>query len=828
MFNKKMKIQIPYFISDKDSLKPSRFRFGLILGMIMYGSFGVLDLFAMPTNYVTAWIIRFGIILPLLIITLILSYTKYLYRFSVAILFLLITIGQLGIIVMVGISVPGDVAFNSYYAGLILVMLWASFVFRLNFYTTIYIAISTILLYNFTALYIQNILLSAYSANELAFLLNNNFFLISAAVLVIIGAYQLEKKMIENKKINSELLSEKMQFKLAKEKAEESEKSLNTIIENIPFAVFAHNLDGEFIKVNNFSSKYTGYSKQELLKMTVADIDKESVSRNDREKIWLQLGQFGEKQIISNHYKKDGSTYPVEITLTSITLKNKPILLSIVQDISDRQKAEQVLKESVAKFKNMFERHSGIMLLIEPKTGLIIDANNSAIKFYGYDKAKLCSMKIDEINTLSLEQVLIERTKAINEEQNDFTFPHKLANGEIRIVEVHSSPIVFNEQQILFSIVYDISERKKVEQALKESELLLNQTQKIGKMGGWSYDVESEQMTYTDTIHEIHGTKLLSAEEGIEFYHSDDRELVWNSFNEALSKHKSYDLEGRFINAQGDNLFVRTIGQPIIENGKVVKVYGNLVDITERKTAELKLKASEQKLKVANTTKDKLFSIIAHDLKSPLNSILGFSELLNNKIQTYDIEKSKKFATIINTSAKNNLHLLENLLTWAKTQTEQIEFIPENLKLYPIVEEIFLVLNSSASLKNIKLISSLSDDIVAYADRCMLSTILRNLISNAIKFTNSGGKIDISAVSKQDHIEISVTDNGVGINEENQKKLFGADVNFTLLGTESESGTGLGLMLCKEFVEKHGGRIWVESEVGKGSKFAFTLPICEK
>jgi signal transduction histidine kinase len=249
------------------------------------------------------------------------------------------------------------------------------------------------------------------------------------------------------------------------------------------------------------------------------------------------------------------------------------------------------------------------------------------------------------------------------------------------------------------------------------------------------------------------------------------------------------------------------------------------IQIDDKDNAIKVLKKSDAKLKKLNTTKDKLFSIIAHDLKSPLNSILGFSELLIKNIETYDIKKSKKFATIINTSAKNDLLLLDNLLTWARTQTEQIEFIPENLKLYPIVEEIFLVLNSSASLKNIKLISSLSDDIVAYADQNMLRTILRNLFSNAIKFTNLGGKIDISAVSQQDHIEISVADNGVGITEENQKKLFGADVNFTLLGTESESGTGLGLMLCKEFVEKHDGKIWVESEPGKGSKFVFTLPV---
>jgi len=201
---------------------------------------------------------------------------------------------------------------------------------------------------------------------------------------------------------------------------------------------------------------------------------------------------------------------------------------------------------------------------------------------------------------------------------------------------------------------------------------------------------------------------------------------------------------------------------------------------------------------------------------------------MTKKIQTSDIEKAKKYAAVINISARNNLNLVDNLLTWAKTQAEEIKYKPENLDLKPIVEESLMVLYPTASHKEIKLINSVSDDIVVCADPDMLKTILRNLVQNAIKFTESNGKIDINAVSNPDHIEISVTDNGVGITEENQQKLFGTDLNFSMQGTENESGTGLGLMLCKEFVEKHGGKIWVESQVGKGSKFLFTLPVSAK
>jgi two-component system, sensor histidine kinase and response regulator len=189
-----------------------------------------------------------------------------------------------------------------------------------------------------------------------------------------------------------------------------------------------------------------------------------------------------------------------------------------------------------------------------------------------------------------------------------------------------------------------------------------------------------------------------------------------------------------------------------------------------------------------------------------------------------DIEKAKKYATVINSSAKNYLNLLDNLLTWAKTQTEEIKYTCKNLDLKPIVEESLMILYPAASHKKIELINSLSDNIVACADRNMLQTIIRNLVQNAIKFTDSGGRVEINAVALQDHIEISVSDNGVGITEEDKQKLFGSDLNFSMQGTENEGGSGLGLMLCKEFVEKHGGIIWVESQAGTGSKFVFTLP----
>ncbi|MCD4769113.1 MAG: hypothetical protein K8R35_02965 [Bacteroidales bacterium] len=231
-----------------------------------------------------------------------------------------------------------------------------------------------------------------------------------------------------------------------------------------------------------------------------------------------------------------------------------------------------------------------------------------------------------------------------------------------------------------------------------------------------------------------------------------------------------------------------------------------------------------RQLKELNATKDKLFSIIAHDLRSPFNCIVGFSELLCENIKDYDIEKSGNFIKQINSSAKHTLNLLDNLLAWAKTQTGQIDFKPQKIHVQPIIQEIIDSLDSSARIKNISLNHFQSSDIAVYADKNMLQTVLRNLISNAIKFTNTDGRVDINVISDQDQIKITIADNGVGMDEETQNNLFKIDANLTTNGTANEKGSGLGLILCKEFAEKLGGKIWIESILGEGSKFILTIP----
>jgi len=275
----------------------------------------------------------------------------------------------------------------------------------------------------------------------------------------------------------------------------------------------------------------------------------------------------------------------------------------------------------------------------------------------------------------------------------------------------------------------------------------------------------------------------------------------------------------------GETRIISTRKTRFIDSDGKKYLIGVIHDITEGKKSEDSLKESEKQLKELNATKDKLFSIIAHDLRSPYGNIIGLSELLIQNITDADLKESEKYTRLLNSSAKNTLILLDNLLNWAKSQTGQLSFNPENIRSSDVILEIIGLNESLAKTKNISLKHSCSDETEVYADKNMLKTVLRNLISNAIKFTDVGGHIRVLAVLKQDHVEITISDDGIGMNAEKRNGLFNLTSNRTTVGTANEKGSGLGLVLCKEFVEKNDGKIWVESEEGKGSHFKFTLPL---
>jgi signal transduction histidine kinase len=234
------------------------------------------------------------------------------------------------------------------------------------------------------------------------------------------------------------------------------------------------------------------------------------------------------------------------------------------------------------------------------------------------------------------------------------------------------------------------------------------------------------------------------------------------------------------------------------------------------------LREKTASLEEINATKDKLFSVIAHDLKSPFNSILGLSELLLDDNYSYNEAKSKDLIRCIHSSAKNTLTLTDNLLSWAKSQTGQLKFEPKSVSLKGVVDEVMGIVDTSAKFKNISVNYTQIPDIKVYADRNMIKSVLYNLLYNAIKFTHVNGTVSIFAENGENQVKIVVSDNGIGMDQETRDNIFDIASGSTN-GTASEKGSGLGLLLCKEFVEKHGGKIWVESEKGKGSNFFVTI-----
>ncbi len=237
-----------------------------------------------------------------------------------------------------------------------------------------------------------------------------------------------------------------------------------------------------------------------------------------------------------------------------------------------------------------------------------------------------------------------------------------------------------------------------------------------------------------------------------------------------------------------------------------------------------KIEQSENELKLLNAAKNKFFSIIAHDLKNPFHTVMGYSYLLSNDYDNFSEDERRKFAADIHQSTNNIFRLLQNLLEWSRSQTGRLTFNPREIEFKKVINNAVSVLLSLAEQKNIAIQLTYDDNLTLFADPQMIETVLRNLINNAIKFTPASGKIEITAMQADGQINLCVKDSGVGISQEDIQNLFQIDSTVKRKGTNNEDGSGLGLILCKEFVYKNNGRIWVESSPGEGSSFFFTVP----
>lgn len=382
----------------------------------------------------------------------------------------------------------------------------------------------------------------------------------------------------------------------------------------------------------------------------------------------------------------------------------------------------------------------------------------------------------------------------------------------------------------VIGVVTDITEQKNAERLLKESEI------KYKAVADFTYDweywlsKENEFIYNSPSCERITGYSARDFMNNATFFkqiiHKDDIDKVINHEVHVSETKTSDEIDMRIITRQGEVRWINHICHPVYDDsGNYIGKRGSNRDITNRKNAEKIIQELNRELSDLNVDKDRFIALLGHDLKSPFNILLGYSELLKENLRQLHIDEVEDFVDKINTTVKSTYNLLENILLWAREQSGKILFAPQKLSFIEIWMDTLNILKPLADAKDIVINYTATDKISVFADSDMLKTVMRNLVSNSIKFTNKGGVINIKAEGGTENVLITVSDNGIGITQDNLLKLFDLGKICTTTGTANETGTGLGLLLCKEFVEKHGGKIWVESEVGKGSNFKFTLPI---
>jgi len=296
--------------------------------------------------------------------------------------------------------------------------------------------------------------------------------------------------------------------------------------------------------------------------------------------------------------------------------------------------------------------------------------------------------------------------------------------------------------------------------------------------------------------------------------------LLYNRF--LITRNSNILLEKQKEEISESNTQLVELNHSLMEQKKMYEELNHKLNLSNQK-----LKVSESNLMEINATKDKFFSIISHDLRNPFASIVSFSRILKRDILNMRKDELSELALELDKSVLKIDNLLENLLQWSRTQTGKIKYRPEYIALHEIIKDNVNLVQNNARDKQIKLVDTVDDDLAVWADRNMTDTVIRNLLSNALKYTDQGGEIILSSFVKDHKAFIFVKDNGVGISEENKRKIFKTDSLHSTYGTMDEKGSGLGLLLCKEFVEKQGGEIFFESELGTGSVFTFSLP-CEQ
>ncbi len=505
----------------------------------------------------------------------------------------------------------------------------------------------------------------------------------------------------------------------------------------------------------------------------------------------------------------------------------------IEQEIRQQKQAQAKLRESEELFRAVFEQHAAVKLMIDPKTGNIIDANTAAEKFYGWSREKLCSMRIQEINTLPPEQVKEEMERARKAKKIHFNFRHRRADGSIRDVEVFSSAIQTKNRDFLHSIIHDVTEKKIIEEALRESEeryRTLVETQ-IEAICRWKLDTT---LTFVNTAYcQMLGKNRdeLVGQKWIQFVPEHAREEVLTPYKRAIREKHPVTYEHEVQTSKGLRWY-RWHDVPLYnEHAEFFEFQSVGHDITDLVQADQELRnitANLQKLVEARTEElekahkalETFIYTVAHDLRAPVRHIGGFLQFLQNELGENISEKATHFLHTIGDAARHMSMLIDDLLEFARIGKINLKI--ESVDIQKLMEEVLNDFNDDIAQKHIAIECGTLHAI--QVDRTLMRMVLVNLIGNAIKFTGPKEHPEIEISCKQSEHEhiISICDNGVGFDMKYADKLFG--IFQRLHGDKEFAGTGIGLASVKQIISLHGGRVWAESKVGEGTCFYVALP----
>ena len=542
------------------------------------------------------------------------------------------------------------------------------------------------------------------------------------------------------------------------------------------------------------------------------------------------------------HIHRDGTPFHAEVLLSRMEYQGRTVLQATVRDITEcviqenellrhreqleekvvertvqLSEANRSLAEAAREWQSTFDNVSDAVTLLA-EDGRILKCNAAMAKMFGKTPDEIIGRHCYEI--VHGTSTPIEDCPFVRASRSGIRESIELFIGG-RYFAVSVDPM-FDAQGIFTGgvhIISDITQRKQTEAELQKSEIKFKTVFENAGTAIFLVDAETgitvDCNSIAETLTGRSRQELLGQPQSA--LHAGDQEKEKEIFFNAVRGICYSGIEEKILHKNGRVIPVMISGQVVtIDNRKVA--IGFFFDLTERNKIT-------EKLQELNDAKDRFFSIIGHDLKNMFHNIMGFGDLLKDDIKIGNLKTIEEEVSMINSSAENAYNMLMSLLQWANAQRGNVLFNPCPLVLNELANEVLDEIYEIAMRKNIELKTAIPENLKVIADKEMLRIILRNLITNAIKFTYREGMIKLSAVAEGGEVEISVSDNGMGMTEETIQKLFKPSTNSSGRGTENERGTGLGLLLSDESVKKHGGRIWVESQPGKGSTFKFTLPL---